>query len=115
MIFSNMRLIIENSEKEDILSKYSDNTSDKLLVYLRRNFPVTSYPIERYDKMSDSYKIVNIPFIIIDEKNFFVESNKKNLVNKIYIEIGDQFLDVSEEVKRRTIKKYLDMINLTDF
>jgi hypothetical protein len=37
------------------------------------------------------------------------------LVNKIFITLEDEFTDVSNDVKRRTIKKYLDMINLTDF
>ena len=45
----------------------------------------------------------------------YVESNKKYLVNKIFTTLEGEFTDVSNDVKRRTIKKYLDMINLTDF
>ena len=40
---------------------------------------------------------------------------KKYLVNKIFTTLEGEFTDVSNDVKRRTIKKYLDMINLTDF
>ena len=110
-----MRLIITESEKEDILSKYKDNTEDRLLTYLRRNFPVSTVDQPRYNPETDDYKDVKVPFILVDDRMRSVESNKKYLVNKIFTTLEGEFTDVSNDVKRRTIKKYLDMINLTDF
>jgi hypothetical protein len=110
-----MKLIVEDSEKNDILSKYSENTSNELLTYLRRNFPVTAYPLPKYHPETDSYRDIMIPFIVVDEKSYYVDSNKKNLVNKIFYTIEDQFTDLNTDIKRRTIKKYLDMIGLTNF
>jgi hypothetical protein len=108
-----MRLILEDSEKKDILSKYEDNTSNELLTYLRRNYPVTEYPLPRYEPQTDSYKDIMTPFISIDSKSYYVEYNKKNLVNKIFFGIEDIFTNLGTDIKRRTIKKYLDMITLT--
>lgn len=110
-----MRLLITEAEKEDILSKYKDNTDDRLLTYLRRNFPISIIDLPRYDAETDSYNDEKSAMILVDDKSYFVEDNKKFLVNKIFINLEDQFTDISEDVKRRTIKKYLDMVNLTDF
>jgi len=110
-----MRLIITEAEKEDILSKYKDNTEDRLLTYLRRNFPVSTVNQPRYNPETDDYKDVKVPFILVDDRVRYVESNKKYLVNKIFTTLEGEFMDVSNDIKRRTIKKYLDMINLTDF
>jgi len=110
-----MKLIITEAEKEDILSKYKDNTEDRLLTYLRRNFPVSTVEQPRYDPETDDYKNVKVPFIMVQDRMKYVESNKKYLVNRIFHILEDEFTDIPESVKRRTIKKYLDMINLTDF
>jgi hypothetical protein len=110
-----MRLIITEAEKEDILSKYKDNTEDRLLTYLRRNFPVSTVDQPRYDPETDEYKDVKVPVISVDDKIRYVESNKKYLVNKIFTILEDELTDIPNDVKRRTIKKYIDMINLTDF
>jgi hypothetical protein len=48
--------------------------------------------------------------VLIDDKSFFVEDNKKNIVNKISFMLEDEFMDISSDIKRRTIKKYIDMI-----
>ena len=110
-----MKLIITEAEKEDILSKYKDNTDDRLLTYLRRNYPVSTRKMSIYNPTTDDFDDVQTHMILVDDKSYFVEENKKLLVNKIFITLEDEFTDVSNDVKRRTIKKYLDMINLTDF
>lgn len=110
-----MKLIITEAEKEDILSKYKDNTDDRLLTYLRRNYPVSTRKMSRYNPTTDDFDDVQTPMILVDDKSYFVEENKKLLVNKIFNTLEDNFTDISNDVKRRTIKKYLDMINLTDF
>jgi hypothetical protein len=110
-----MRLIITESEKKNIMSKYKDNTDDKLLTYLRRNFPVSIFDQPKYVPETGDYKDVKVPFIMIQGRMKYVELNKKSLVNKIFFILEDEFTDIPQDVKRRTIKKYLDMINLTDF
>jgi hypothetical protein len=96
-----MKLVIEQDEKDDILSKYNkDNTDNDLLSHLRRRYPFTS------EKINDK----DYAFLNIDDKNYFVESNKKHLVNKLYIYVSESFPNLSEGVIRRTIKKYIDMI-----
>lgn len=110
-----MRFIITEAEKEDILSKYKDNTDDRLLTYLRRNYPVSTVKFPKYNPETSDYDDVPTPMISVDYKSYFVEDNKKLLVNKIFNTLEDNFTDISDDVKRRTIKKYLDMINLTDF
>jgi hypothetical protein len=64
----------------------------------------------RYDAETDDYKEIKVPMVVIDDKSIFVEDNKKRIVNKISFMLEDEFMDISSEIKRRTIKKYIDMI-----
>ena len=95
------RFIITEQEKKDILDKYMDDTDPKVLSYLRRHFPVQT--IE-----SDYFK--GLHRVLVDDKNHFVEGNKKFLVGKIFDVISDEFQSYDEKILRRTIKKFLDLI-----
>jgi len=95
------RLIITEQEKKDILDKYQDDTDPKILTYLRRHCPVTVIDAEVYKGMH---------YVLIDDKAYIVERNKKYLVSKIYNFISEDFPDYDEKIVRRTIKKFLDLI-----
>lgn len=94
-----MRLIITEEEKDDIINKYKDNTDNKLLVYLKRHFPVRQT------------KIDSIPFrfIQIDDKSRNLDDNKKYLVSRIFNEVEDEFTGMDKNIMRRTIKYYIDV------
>ena len=93
-------MIISEEERREILSKYSGDTSDELLTYLKRNFPVTEL---KHDWMNEPIK-----FIQIGDKTRTLHDNKKYLVSKIYDTILDLWIGLGEKKIRRTIKKYLD-------
>jgi len=93
------RFIITEEEKQDILSKYTE-ADDKILRYLRRNFPIFETP-EEYRDIVGRYKIM------VDDKAIIVLHNVKRLVDKINLEIEDKFPDVSDVVRRQTIKKFV--------
>jgi CHASE3 domain sensor protein len=93
------RFIITEEEKQDILSKYTE-ADDKILRYLRRNFPIYETP-EEYRDIVFRYKIM------VDDKAIIVLHNVKRLVDKINLEIEDKFPDVSDIVRRQTIKKFV--------
>ena len=95
------RLLLIEDEKNDILSKYQDDTDNKIMIHLRRNYPVIKLDLEFLN---------NKNAVMVDDKVYLVKDNKKTLVNKIYLDIIDIFPDVEEKVIRRTIKKYLDLI-----
>lgn len=95
------RLIITEQEKKDILDKYQDDTDPKILTHLRRHCPVTVIDAEFYKGMH---------YVLIDDKAYIVEKNKKYLVSKIYNFISEDFPDYDEKIVRRTIKKFLDLI-----
>jgi hypothetical protein len=63
-------------EKKSVLSKYSGDTSDDLLLHLKRHFPVTEI---KHDWMEEPIK-----FIKIDDKTRLLKNNKKYLVSKIF-------------------------------
>jgi len=48
--------------------------------------------------------------MFIDDKLYHVENNKKNLVNRIYYLISEDFPSVDKSILRRTIKMYIDMV-----
>ena len=89
--------------KKDILSKYDDNTDNKILVYLRRHYPVFTIDIDN-EFLNGKHRI------LVDDKTYFVENNKKSLVNRIYNDMVDEFPSYDEKLLRRTIKKFLDLI-----
>jgi len=94
--------MITEQEKKELLSKYSGDTSDELLTYLKRHFPVTEI---KHDWMTEP-----VLFIKIDDKSRLVKNNKKYLVGAIYNLIEDDWISLGEKKIRRTIKKYLDGI-----
>lgn len=98
-----MKLVIEQDEKDEILNKYKDNTSNEVLTHLRRHYPIHTQKI-----LDKDYTFINV-----DDRRYFVEGNKKYLVNKLYIYVSDLFPNLSEDVIRRTIKRYIDMILTT--
>lgn len=102
-----MRLIITEEEKKDILDKYKDDTEDKVMVYLKRHYPIIPKRVIT-GGFGGEFHIENS--IMVDDKSYEVEGKKKYLVNKIYYEIQDVFSDLDEKVVRRTIKKYLDIV-----
>ena len=65
-------MFISESEREEILSKYFENTSDEVLKYMKRRFPVRSIKLDWMEK----------PFtqMFIDDKLYHVEETLKTLV-----------------------------------
>ena len=96
-------MFLSEQNKREILSKYENDTSDKVLSHLKRNYP--SYDFD-FDWMETPFKQV-----MINDKMYQLQSNKKYLVNKIFQQIEDKFLDTEKRVVRRTIKKYIDGIS----
>ena len=90
-------------EKKSVLSKYSGDTSDDLLLHLKRHFPVTEI---KQDWMEEPIK-----FIKIDDKTRLLKNNKNYLVSKIYDIVYILWDSLGERKIRRTIKKYLDGIS----
>jgi hypothetical protein len=108
------RLIITESEKEEILNKYNNENTDKqILTFLKRHFPV-SKPFQN-SKFFDEDFMKNRIMIKIDDKLHSVDDNKKSLVNRLFNEIDDVFPGVDVSLKRRTIKKFVDLILTSDF
>lgn len=94
---------ITEEEKKDILSKYEGNTSDEVLTYLKRNFPYSN--IQQPEWMDRPIKMISI-----DDKSYWVEGNKKFLVNRISSILSEKWIDLESSILRRTVKKYIDGI-----
>jgi hypothetical protein len=97
-----MNMMITEQEKKELLSKYSEDTSDELLTHLKRHFPVTEI---KHDWMDETVK-----FIQVDDKSRLIKNNKKYLVGFIYNLLENNWISLGEKKIRRTIKKYLDGI-----
>ena len=95
-------MYLTKEEKKDKLSKYTENISDELFVFLRRNMKVTEY---KFDFMSKPTK-----FIQVGDKQRPLDNNKKYLVNYIFNHVEDDWKSLGNHVIRRTIKKYLDSV-----
>ena len=88
--------------KIDKFAKYSGNTSNDLLSHLKRNFRTYSVTLD--------WKQEPIKFVVVDDKSHQIDRNKKYLVNRISNEIEDDWSHLGEDIRRRTVKKFLDGI-----
>jgi hypothetical protein len=95
---------LTEAEKKDIMSKYEGTTSDELLTYLKRHFPVIEI---KFDWMEKPIKQISI-----EHKTYMLEHNKKYLVGKLFGYLESEWVHLGESVLRRTIKKFLDGITL---
>lgn len=90
---------LTKEEKDEIMSKYQDNTSDKLLKHLKRAFPIFVY---------DNITNMSTKMILVVDKPYVLEGNKKFLVNKISSILEDDWVFLDKNELRRTVKKYID-------
>lgn len=90
----------------DKLQKYDGNTSDQVLTYLKRNFKTYELGSNEFDWM-----VKPIKFVVVNEKSYLLDRNKKMLVNRIFLELQDVFSNTEVPILRRTIKKYLDGVS----
>ena len=93
--------MISESDKNEILKKYSGNTSDEVFNFLRRNYPKKTTKSENF----------TFEYIYIDEKMRHLGS-KKEITNRLFNEIEslEKFQNIDTSVIRRTIKMYLDFL-----
>ena len=93
--------MISESDKNEILKKYSGNTSDEVFNFLRRNYP----------KKTKKTEHLTFDYIYIDDKMRHLGS-KKEITNRLFNEIEslEKFQNVDTSVIRRTIKMYLDFL-----
>jgi hypothetical protein len=91
---------ITEQERKEILSKYNGDTSDELLQHMKRNFPVKEVKLE--------FKEDHVKFISVDDKSYYIEGNKKYLVNRISSFLEDEWVHLGLPKIRRTVKKYID-------
>lgn len=96
--------MLTEQEKKEILSKYQDNTSNELLIYLKRHFPIGE---TKLDWMKSPMK-----YVFVDDKIRYLDGNKKYLVNLIDGLVEDQWVGLTPSIRRRTIKKYIDGVSM---
>ena len=93
---------LTENEKKEILSKYSGDTSDDLMTFLRRNFPVYETRLEWMEKP--------LKMIKVGDKLRLMEYSKKSLVSLISNIVEDNWIHLGIPKIRKTVKKYLDAV-----
>ncbi len=84
--------------------------------YLKNYESATSISIELLNYLKDNYPVgesklwndLTKKWISVDDKTVFIQGNKSYLVNKICLEVVQEFPSLDISVIRRTIKKFLD-------
>ena len=96
-------MYISEQEKKDILTQYDNQEiSEKVLIHLRRNYPL---------KSTDITGLQTQKFILIDDKmKWLSRTPKKDLINLLYWNIIDHFPNTDEGIIRRTIRKYINKL-----
>lgn len=120
------KLILTEEEKKNIRDMYSDvKPSKKIMSYLKRNFhffkPIDEMKFnskeEKQKRIEDLPFLANLVKIVIDDKSYILNNDKKNIKKRITYVIEDVVEridpDANKAVVSKTIKDYLDgiMIN----
>ena len=120
------KLILTEEEKKNIRDMYSDvKPSKKIMSYLKRNFhffkPIDEMKFnseeEKQKRIEDLPFLANLVKIVIDDKSYILNDDKKNIKKRITYVIEDDVEridpDANKAVVSKTIKDYLDgiMIN----
>lgn len=82
-------------------TQYLMGTSDTLMDFLIQEYRIWEFP-------STHDLFPNKKYIIVDEKPRFIDDNKKYLINKIFLEVIDDFQNIPEPIIRRTIRKFIN-------
>lgn len=93
--------ILKENEFDWIESPFG--IDDTLMEYLIQNYPVGNYREKVVEFLGNKY-------VMVDDKPYPLEGHKKQLTNKIYWEVVDEFSNINEPVLRRTIKTFLNNI-----
>jgi len=116
------RIILTEEEKKRIKDMYSDvKSSKKIMSYLKRNFhffkPIDEMGLSDEEKVK---RIEDLPFldnmikIVIDDKSYILNNEKKYIKSKIFNEVEDDIDRIdpgaTKAVVLKTIKEYIDNI-----
>lgn len=93
--------ILKESEFDWIESPFG--VDDTLMKHLIKNYPTGNYRERAVEFLGRKY-------IMIDEKPYPLEGHKKQITNKIYWEVVEDFPNINEPVLRRTIKTFIDSL-----
>lgn len=117
------KLILTEEEKKNIRDMYSDvKPSKKIMSYLMRNFhffkPIDEMEFdseeEKQKRIEDLPFLANLVKIVIDDKSYILNDDKKNIKKRITYVIEDDVEridpDANKAVVSKTIKDYLDGI-----
>lgn len=117
------KLILTEEEKKNIRDMYSDvKPSQKIMSYLKRNFhffkPIDEMKFnseeEKQKRIEDLPFLANLVKIVIDDKSYILNDDKKNIKKRITYVIEDDVEridpDANKAVVSKTIKDYLDGI-----
>ena len=117
------KLILTEKEKKNIRDMYSDvKPSKKIMSYLKRNFhffkPIDEMKFdseeEKQKRIEDLPFLANLVKIVIDDKSYILNDDKKNIKKRITYVIEDDVEridpDANKAVVSKTIKDYLDGI-----
>ena len=117
------KLILTEEEKKNIRDMYSDvKPSKKIMSYLMRNFhffkPIDEMKFnseeEKQKRIEDLPFLANLVKIVIDDKSYILNDDKKNIKKRITYVIEDDVEridpDANKAVVSKTIKDYLDGI-----
>jgi len=117
------KLILTEEEKKNIRDMYSDvKPSKKIMSYLKRNFhffkPIDEMEFdseeEKQKRIEDLPFLANLVKIVIDDKSYILNDDKKNIKKRITYVIEDDVEridpDANKAVVSKTIKDYLDGI-----
>jgi hypothetical protein len=95
--------ILKESENEFDWIESPFGIDDNLMNYLTQNYRVGEYNDTAKEFLGDKY-------VMVDDKMYPLEGHKKQLTNKIYWEVVDEFPNMNQPVLRRTIKTFLNNI-----
>lgn len=99
-----MKILEENLST--LRQRYTGETSDQVFNFIKRR---VDYGIVKNILTDNLYRV-----LYIDGKQYWIRNNKKELKYRLIRLIDEEFPNIDISVIHRTVKMFLDMVNLID-
>jgi hypothetical protein len=97
---------ISEENLSTLRQRYTGETSDQVFNFIKRRI--------YFGTLTNRFTNTQWKILYIDDKQYWIQNNKKDLKYRLIRLIDGEFPNIDISVIHRTVKMYLDMVNLID-
>ena len=97
---------ISEENLSTLRQRYTGETSDQVFNFIKRRI--------YFGTLTNRFTNTQWKILYIDDKQYWIQNNKKDLKYRLIRLIDGEFPNIDISVIHRTVKMFLDMVNLID-